>query len=141
MRTRKRFPLILAIAILLLHAGCGDAPRESAATVEPPIEALRGVPIFPLSLEVTQTGTADALEASFTVLAPPDSVASWYRTQLLDGVWRLVGDVRAPDGTITLHAQRDGPPLWVIIQRSTAGQGGTVYRLIGAVRDSTEGEQ
>jgi outer membrane biogenesis lipoprotein LolB len=52
MRTRKRFPLILAIAILLLHAGCGDAPRESAATVEPPIEALRGVPIFPLSLKV-----------------------------------------------------------------------------------------
>jgi hypothetical protein len=136
MRTITRRPPVLpAIIAALLLAGCGDEARERESVPEPPVEALRGAPLFPLSIEVTHTGTAEALEAEFHVAAAPDTVASWYRRTLLNGGWRIVGDIRAPDGAITIHAQRDGPPLWIIIRQREGGRG-TEYRLIGALPDS-----
>ncbi len=132
MHTVKRVSRFLMAIAALLQPGCGDADSERQSAPAPPIAALRDVPVFPVSIEVTHAGTADALEAAFHVAAVPDSVASWYRRQLLGAGWRLVGDMRAPDGATTLHAQRDGPPLWIIIRPRVSGSG-TEYRLIGAL--------
>ena len=50
--------------------------------------------------------------------------------------WDITGDAVMPDGAITLHAQREGAPLWVIVRRVDAG---SEFSVIGAAPDTSTG--
>jgi hypothetical protein len=49
-----------------------------------------------------------------------------------------VSDTKSADGTISLYAERNGPPLWVNIRKDPEGNG-TLMTIAGAVikQDST----
>lgn len=90
---------------------------------------------MPGSRRVSEVATEDAVEQAYRIAAPADSVAAWYRRELAAREWRLTGDARLPDGTITLHAQRAGPPLWLLIRGDTGGRW-SEYSMVGAQADS-----
>ena len=119
----------LAFSSVLL-AACESQPR----TPEPPRldEAFSHLPLPPDPKLVSQSGSDDALQ--LTVRSPADlpQVAKYYRTTLSQGNWRLVSDMTNPDGSTSLYAEHDGPPLWVRIWKP-ADRTGTMVQLTGAV--------
>ena len=122
----------LALAALAVTA-CGE--REPQQEM-PDVNVLQEVAIFPLSVLISTTGTREAMQTTFVSGYPKDTVAAWYRRGLNAAGWRIVGDVVDPAGQITLHAEREGPPLWIIIEDRVSPPG-TKYTLIGAVPDTT----
>ena len=122
----------LALAALAVTA-CGE--REPQQEM-PDVNVLQEVAIFPLSVLISTSGTREAMQTTFVSGYPKDTVAAWYRRGLNSAGWRIVGDVVDPAGQITLHAEREGPPLWIIIEDRVSPPG-TKYTLIGAVPDTT----
>jgi hypothetical protein len=90
------------------------------------------LPLPPLASVVSRAGSEDALQITFRSALPPDSMAAWYRGVLTSGTWSLVGDTKTADGSITLYAERDGPPLWVTIRKDSTSAG-SLLSLGGAV--------
>jgi hypothetical protein len=128
---------IVGCALLALGSG---ACREIEPDANPPQEALEGVPVLPLSTVLFEGGTNEVAQ---TVLFAPnaiDTTATWYREYLIEEGWDLVSDVTDPNGRVTLHAVRDGPPLWVILEREPT-QYGTRYTIMGALPDSDQLQQ
>jgi hypothetical protein len=114
------------------RGGDGAGPRDSIA-----LGALVDVPLYPGAAIGDIGGSGETAQATLTIAGPRDSVAAWYRRQLLGRGWTMVNDARAPDGTITLHATRpDGRPLWVMVGQD-APTAPTTVTVVGAVPDST----
>jgi hypothetical protein len=117
----------VACALLL---GCGS---ESPPPKLP--DAFAVFPDLPLPPEarfVNRAGSADALQLTLFSPAKVDIVTDYYRNRLSKGKWRLVGDVKRPDGSVALYAEQDGPPLWVRIW-PTSDSAGTMVELGGAL--------
>jgi hypothetical protein len=81
---------------------------------------------------VSRAGSADALQLTLFSSSKADAVTEYYRNQLSAGKWRLVSDVKTPDGSVALYAEQDGPPLWVRIW-PTSDSAGTMVELAGAL--------
>ena len=81
---------------------------------------------------MSRTGGADALQLTLFSPTKAEVVTQYYRDRLSKGRWRLVGDVKRPDGAVALYAEQDGPPLWVRIW-PTSDSAGTMVELTGAV--------
>jgi len=90
------------------------------------------LPLPPEAKFVSRAGSADALQITLFSPAKADAVTDYYRNQLSMGKWRLVGDVKRPDGSVALYAEQDGPPLWVRIW-PTSDSAGTMVELAGAM--------
>jgi hypothetical protein len=123
----RRLALILFVAPV---ASCG---KERAPAASP--ELLAGIPALPGSSPWSTSVGTDAIQAGYQTAARADSVAAWYRRWLVKDGWQITGDLRAPNGTITVHAEKSGRPLWLIIQPYTNGIGST-FSVIGAESDS-----
>jgi hypothetical protein len=121
---------VLAVAVL----GCGEAPppqREVPAT-----DVLQEAPVFQPARLHDIRASRETYESVFRSDVPADSVARWYRARLDQLGWRIVGDFTAADGAVTLHIDREGPPLWVII-RTPPDHPGAEFSVIGAAPDTT----
>ena len=117
---------ILPLAVLLV-AACSE-PRKQEASV---LDVMPNIPVPPASQIIGREGGEEAVKIRFRSAMDADSVASYYRGLLGQRPWRLVSDVKSPDGTITLYAEQDGPPLWVSIRRAS-GSAGSFIDLAGA---------
>ena len=117
----------LAGAFLL---ACGSEPR----TPKPPPfnQAFSNLPLPPNPEFVSRSGGADELQITLRTPLDQERVTEYYRTALTRGNWRLVSDIRNPDGSTALYAEQDGPPLWVRISKLT-DRPGTMVQLTGAV--------
>ena len=128
-----KHPVFACLGIVLSLTACGEdqerIEEEISATA---VEVFRGVPVVPLSTELSRSGAGDAAQLELYTPLDRDSSAAWYRRTLIQNGWNIEGDVRTPDGAVTIHASRDGPPLWIIL-RVDEQRGGTVYNLIGAL--------
>jgi hypothetical protein len=104
-------------------------------------KAMPNLPLPPAATVLTRSGGEDALQITFRSAYPPDSLAKFYRQVLTSGVWNLVNDDRAADGTVSLYAERNGPPLWVTIRQDPDSRG-SLLTLGGAVTkpDSTKAD-
>ena len=121
----------------LTVGACGgnSPPPDQVAAHRAANTALRGVPLIPGAKLTSSEIGADAIQTMLTVELGPDSVADWYRQQLVNGKWDIVGDATMADGSISLHASRNGPPLWILIKGT--GVASSQVTLVGAVPDST----
>jgi hypothetical protein len=121
--------LISCLTVLVL-LGCGSEPR-------PPKEPLVGqvFPTLPLPPDpelISRSGSEDALQITMRTPADVGQVTDYYRGVLSRGKWRLVSDVKTPDGATVLYAEQNGPPLWVRIWKQ-ADRPGSMVQLTGAV--------
>lgn len=121
--------LSLTVACVLL-LGC----RPDSAQPKPPdtFAVFPNLPLPPNSKFVSRAGSADALQLTLFSSSKADAVTDYYRNLLSAGKWRLVGDVKQPDGSVALYAEQDGPPLWVRIWPTT-DSAGTMVELAGAL--------
>ena len=134
-----RLCLSVACALLL---GCGS---ESPPPKTPDTFAVfPNLPLPPNAQIVSRAGSTDALQLTLFSSSKADAVTDYYRNRLSGGKWRLVGDVKRPDGSVALYAEQDGPPLWVRIWPTT-DSAGTMVELAGALvakgKDSVKLEQ
>jgi hypothetical protein len=113
--------------IVFLAAACSE-PRKQEASVS---EVMPNIPLPPASQIIGREAGSDAVKIRFRSAMDADSVGSYYRLVLGQRPWRLISDIKAADGTITLYAQQDGPPLWVSIRRAP-GSAGSFVDLMGA---------
>jgi hypothetical protein len=97
------------------------------------------LPLPPGAKFVSRAGSADALQITMFSPAEAAGVTQYYRDALSKGNWRLVGDVKKPDGSVVLYAEQDGPPMWVRIWPTSDGAG-TMVELAGALigKDSSK---
>jgi hypothetical protein len=118
------------LTAMVLALGCGSEPRAP----KPPElgQAFSNLPLPPEAQLVSQTGGTDALQITLRTTAKLDDVVGYYRSVLGGANWRLVSDIKNPDGTVVLYAEQDGPPLWVRIWKEETGTG-TLVQLSGAV--------
>ena len=115
------------VAALGAFACQGDPPKL------PPLgRVMPDLPLPPEARVVSRSGSVDALKITFASSLAPETMATFYRETLSQGVWRLVGDTKTADGSVALYAERDGPPLWVTIRKTTGAPGSTV-ELAGVV--------
>jgi hypothetical protein len=121
----------LFAAALTLVLACGT---DSAPPAETPstFAVFPNLPLPPGAKFVSRAGSPDALQITLFSPADAPSVVEYYRGVLGTGKWRLISDMKKPDGTVVLYAERDGPPLWVSI-RPTTDSAGTMVQLAGAV--------
>jgi hypothetical protein len=131
-----RMLALATVTLSLAVLGC-DGDEEAGPVEEPSLQALHGVPLFRPALSMARRGSGGTVELVFHAGTTPDSVAGFYRRTLVADGWTIQGDVTAPDGTVTLHAERDGKPVWVLVKLRPGGQG-TEFTLIGAEPDTTE---
>ena len=130
----------LAPIVILGLAACGPEPRPADVSgavrrdSAPPVQVLVAVPVLPNAKVVAATGTSETVSTTLRSPYSPDSSAAWYRRALLAKGWRLVGDQRANDGSLTIHAEREGPPLWIIVRKAP---GGSELQVIGAIVDTS----
>jgi hypothetical protein len=125
----------LVVVLASASPGCGEAPPPPPREF-PPTDVLQRAPVFmPARLQEIR-GSRETSESIFLSPVPIDSVARWYRSRFDALGWEIVGDFTAADGTVTLHIEREGPPLWVII-RMPPDQSGTEFSVIGAAPDTT----
>lgn len=119
--------LSVVCAVLL---ACGSEPPPP----KPPsaFDVFTDLPLPPASQFVSQAGSQDALQIRLLSATSPDQVTGFYRDALSRGKWRLISDVKKPDGSVVLYAEQDGPPMWVRIW-PTSDKQGTMVELAGAV--------
>ncbi len=98
-------------------------------------ELLAGIPVYPGARAMSTAAGADAAQAGFLTDRPADSVAGWYRDWFARDGWLIGGDLRAPDGSTSLHAEKAGRPLWLLV-KPLAGGLGSQFSVIGAETDS-----
>lgn len=121
--------LVLGVVCALVVA-CGSETRAP----QPP-DASKVFPNLPLPPDaqlISRAGGEDALQLRLLSPSRTEQVTDYYRSMLSSGDWRLISDVKNPDGSVTLYAEQDGPPLWVRIW-PTSDAAGTMVELSGAV--------
>ena len=119
----------LSVAVVLVLACESEPPPPTLPALG---KAFSHLPLPPNPQIVSRAGGADALQ--LTVYSPSETarVTDYYRSTLSKGNWRLVSDIKSPDGSTALYAEHDGPPLWVRIWKPN-DRPGTMVQLTGAV--------
>ena len=128
---RPGLPSAWLVLTALVLGGCRE--KEPAPAASP--ANLSGIPVMPQSSPRTTAAGRDAVEAVYSIIAPADSVASWYRRTLAGNGWQMTGDVRSAAGAVTIHAQKSSRPIWIIIEPVSTGIG-SIYSIIGAEPDT-----
>jgi hypothetical protein len=123
----QRVALVLLVPLFF---SCG---KERAPAASP--ELLAGIPAMPGSFASSTSAGTDAIQAGYQTAARADSVAAWYRRWLVKDGWQITGDLRDARGTVTVHAEKSGRPIWLIIQPLANGIG-SMFSVIGAEADS-----
>jgi len=123
---------ISLLLLLLAVPACRRGDRDPAAERRFASQALIGVLAYPLSSLAGVAAGTEAAELTLTTPDGPDRVAAWYRQTLHLNQWELRSDMPQSDGTVVIHAMKDGRPLWITI-RPTVGAPGATYTLVGVV--------
>jgi len=127
------------IGAVLVACGSEPPPPKPASA----FDVFTDLPLPPSSQFVSRAGSQDALQIRLLSASTPDEVTGYYRDVLSRGKWRLISDVKKPDGSVVLYAEQDGPPMWVRIW-PTSDKQGTMVELAGAVvakaTDSLKGD-
>jgi hypothetical protein len=126
------FRLVLSLAALVLVACRSDSRDSPPRTLDFP-KAFSNLPLPPNPELVSRAGSAEALQLTFHTANRMEQVTEYYRTTLSNVPWRLVSDTKNSDGSTTLYAEHDGPPLWVRIWK--LGDRGTMVELTGAMTE------
>lgn len=128
---------LAALAVPLLLVGCerpnsGPPPSYVAAA-----KAFADLVHPPGSQLLSTAAGTEAAEANYTNPAPPDSIAAWYRRELVKRGFELERESVRGDGSIVIYARKQREhPLWVTVRPAVGGPG-TSFTLVGVVPADT----
>lgn len=128
----RSFIPILAAALAV--AGCERPAQVSRHTIA---QSLKGVLVYPRSALVDMSSGDSAGQLTLSSPDAPDTVAGWFRANLLLNNWTLQSDAKQQDGSIQMYAERAHQPLWINIQRAS-GAPGSSYTVTGAITGSVD---
>ncbi len=124
-----RVPVVLVVAAVVLAASACERPAGDRAQRRLASRALSNMLAFPQSTVTSVSAGTEAAEVTLSAPADADAIARWYRQTLVLNGWELTRDGRLADGSMIIHAAKEGRPLWVTVRPS--GAGATTYTLIG----------
>jgi len=116
--------------VCALLVACGSEPR--APKLPASVTVFPNLPLPPSAQFVSRSGNEETLQIRLLSAKKPDEITKYYRDFLKGKGWRLVSDVKRPDGSVMLYAEQDGPPIWIRIWPTSDGVG-TMVELSGAV--------
>ncbi|NNG15253.1 MAG: hypothetical protein HKM89_02150 [Gemmatimonadales bacterium] len=119
---------MLILALAALSACQPDVQVDQARMAD----ALPVLLVPPAAQVVGRSGSEDALQITFRSQWDKDRLAEYYRELLSKEPWTLVNDAEDRDGALVLYAERDGPPLWIRIDKAV-GAAGSMVEISGAV--------
>ena len=119
---------LLPLAVALVAASCRDEPPKIPSIHE----ALPNMPLPPDPTFVSKAGSENALQFVFSTPVSPERALAYYRGVFAKAPWHLVSDQPVADSGRALYAERDGPPIWVMLTPSPHN-GGTIVSISGAV--------
>jgi hypothetical protein len=122
--------LVLALTVV---AACQPDVQVDQAKLS---EALPVLLVPPASQVVGRSGSEDALQITFRSQWGEERLAAYYRDVLSREPWELVNDAEDQVGATVLYAERDGPPLWIRIDKAV-GAAGSLVEISGAVTGSS----
>ena len=125
MRTPVVALFLAALAVPL--PGCKSEGQPPGSAAPPRPQFLADIPRLDRSILTDTTGAEDAERFTYVVQVPLDSVARFYRAQLAQLGWRIVGDM-GDSAQVSLYATKGGPALWVQVR--ALGNLATEYTLI-----------
>jgi hypothetical protein len=123
------FRVVLVLAGVGLGA-CGSESREPKLPAS--VTVFPNLPLPPSAQFVSRSGSEETLQIRLHSANKADDVIRYYRRVFSGNEWRLVGDTKSRDGSVTLYAEQNGPPIWVRIWPTSDGVG-TMVELSGAV--------
>ncbi len=118
---------LILVALGLGLMACAEPPKKQAQVGE----TLPNLPLPPNGEVISREGGEDALKFRFRSDVPPEPMLQYYRDVLGKPPWRLVSDTPAPDGSVTLYAEQEGPSIWVTIRKAD-GAAGSFVDIAGA---------
>lgn len=118
--------LLLAASVAALP-GCKSEGQPPGSAALPRPQFLADIPRLDRSILTDTTGAEDAERFTYVVQVPLDSVARFYRAQLAQLGWRIVGDM-GDSAQVSLYATKGGLALWVQVR--ALGNLATEYTLI-----------
>lgn len=118
--------LVLALAVF---SACRSDVQVDQAKMS---DALPILLVPPASQVVGRSGSEDALQITFRSQWDEERLAGYYRELLSREPWDLVNDAEDREGATVLYAERDGPPLWIRIDKAV-GAAGSLVEISGAV--------
>jgi len=130
----RRSALVLLSAAALLLAPACERPARGRQQRAVASRALSNMLAYPQSSVVNVAAGREAAEVTLSAPATGDEIARWYRQTLVLNGWDLTRDGRLPDGSMVIHAVKDGRPLWVTVQPGSGGA--TTYTLVGVALES-----
>ncbi|HYK10813.1 MAG TPA: hypothetical protein VEV39_08445 [Gemmatimonadales bacterium] len=129
---QRAWLLILVAAVV--GTACHRPSEVSRHTIA---QSLRGVMVYPRSALVDMSSGDSAGQMTLSSPDAPDTVATWFRANLLLNDWTLETDAKQTDGSIQMYAERKHQPLWITIQRAS-GAAGSSYTVTGAITGSSD---
>ncbi len=117
--------------LIVIVAGYGLLACAEPKKEIPLQDVLPNIPLPPAAEVLSREGGEDAVQLRFRSSFSPEQVAAYYRGVLGKPPWRLISDTPGADGTITMYAEQEGPPLWVTIRKAD-GATGSFVDLAGA---------
>lgn len=125
----RRLPFVLVAVAAVLAAPACERPASDRAQRRVASRALANMLAYPQSTVTSVSAGTEAAEVTLSAPAEADAIARWYRQTLVLNGWELTRDGRLADGSMIIHAVKEGRPLWVTVQPGRAGA--TTYTLIG----------
>lgn len=123
---------LLPFALALAAASCRDEPPKVASIHD----ALPNMPLPPNPGFISKSGSEEALQFVVSTPLSPARTLAYYRDVFAKAPWHLVSDQAMADSGRALYAERNGPPIWIILKASTTDSG-TIVTISGAVVDKS----
>jgi hypothetical protein len=136
----RRATVAAACGLMILALSYCAGERQGSPRASRRVSVLPLVPKIPGSAVLDTTGGEDVERMQLSVPLSADEVASFYRSQLPEDGWRVRSD-RSDAAGVDIYAvrdgpHRDGPQLWVHIERG--GAAATRYALIAALAPGSD---
>lgn len=134
----------LRILSCLLSIAAVAACSSQSKDEQPPIAAAKAftnVPLPPDGQPLGSQGGSEALQLLVSTPHAADTVLTYYRGVLAKPPYQLINESTAGDTTTFYVTSGDEQPMWIRVERLTAG--GTMVRIVGApapAADSTGGD-
>ena len=128
--------LALLLTAALLTPACERPADRAVEDYAATARALSDLTPFPGATLLSAVSGVEAAEARYGSLAPPDSVAAYYRRMLAERGY-VVERETDDAGVHTIYSRKGDQPIWVRISPNT-GRPGVTWSVVGILAPAAD---